>query len=61
MDSNYNVIFCADDNEHGVYCDVCYNLCIERCFKNHLKSQTHINNNRKTQQLNKAFQVISQF
>ena len=25
-------------------CDVCDNLCKERFFKNHLKSQTHTNN-----------------
>ena len=44
---NYQVIYCADDNEYRVYCDVCDNLCIERFFKNHFKSRTHTNNIRK--------------
>ena len=56
---NYEVIYCPEDNEYRVYCDVCDNLCIERFYKNHLKSRTHINNFRKIEQLNKAFQTIS--
>ena len=32
----------------------CDQLCIKRYFKNHLKSQTHTNNLRKRQQLNKS-------
>ena len=24
----YKVIFCADDNEYRVYCDVCDKICI---------------------------------
>ena len=44
---NYEVIYCEDDGEYRVYCDICDNLCIERFYKNHLKSQTHINNTRK--------------
>ena len=42
-----------------LYCDVCDKLCIERFYKNHLKSQTHTNNIRKIGQLSKSFQVIS--
>ena len=57
---NQQVIYC-EDGEYRVYCDVCDNLCIERFFNNHLKSQTHLNNIRERQQLNKSFQVISQF
>ena len=57
---NQQVIFCEDD-EYRVYCHICDNLCIERFYKNHLKSRTHTNNIRKREQLNKAFQVISQF
>ena len=41
------VIYCADDDEYRVYCDICDKLSIERFYKNHLKSQTHINNIRK--------------
>ena len=40
---NYEVIHCEDDGEYGSYCSVCDNLCIERYYKNHLKSGTHIN------------------
>ena len=36
-------------------------ICIERFFKKHLKSRTHTNNIREREQLNKAFQVISQY
>ena len=55
---NQQVIYCEDE-EYRVYCDVCDNLCIERFYKNHLKSKTH--NIRKREQLNKSFQVISQY
>ena len=60
MDSeNYDVIYCPEDNEYRVYCEVCDKLCIERFYKNHLKSQTPVKNIHKIEQLNKAFQVIS--
>ena len=39
-----NAIYCEDDDEYRIYCDVCDNLCIVRFYKNHLKSRTHINN-----------------
>ena len=57
---NQLVVFCEDD-EYRVYCEVCDNLCIERFYKNHLKSRTHINNFRKRQQLNESFHIISQY
>ena len=57
MDSE--VIYCPEDNEYKVYCEICDKLCIERYYKNHLKSQTHINNIRKVEQLDESFQVIS--
>ena len=44
-----NVIYCEDDGEYRIYCDICDILCIQRFYKNHLKSQTHINNIRKKQ------------
>ena len=54
MDSeNQEVLFCADDCEYRVYCNICDYLCIERFYKNHLKSQTHTNNILKTEQLKK--------
>ena len=49
----------SDNQEYRVYCDVCDNLCIERFYKNHLKSKTHINNIRKIEQLEKSFHLIS--
>ena len=56
---NTQNIYCPEDNEYRIYCSVCDKLCIERFYKNHLKSQTHINNIRNIEQLNKAFQTIS--
>ena len=45
MDSeNFEVIDCPENDEYRVYCDVCDKLCLERYYKNHLKSQTHTNN-----------------
>ena len=49
---NHQFIYC-EDGEYRVYCDVCDNLCIQSYEKNHLKSKSHINNNRK------AFEAIS--
>ena len=37
------VIYCEDDGECRVFCEICDKLCIERYYKNLLKSQTHIN------------------
>ena len=56
---NRLVIYCENDGEYRVYCDVCDSLCIERFYKNHLKSKTHINNIRKIDEINKAFEAIS--
>ena len=55
---NQLVIYCEDD-ESRVYCNVCDSLYIQRFYKNHLKSKTHINNIRKIEELEKSFQVIS--
>ena len=49
---NYEVIYCADDDEYRVYCDNCDNLCMERFYKSHLKSQSHTSNIYKRQRLN---------
>ena len=48
---NYEVIYCPEDGEYRVYCEVCDKHCIERYYKNHLKSGTHTNNIYKRQQL----------
>ena len=37
------------DNLLVIYCDVCDKLCIERFYKNQLKSHTHTNNVNKKQ------------
>ena len=49
----YEAIYCSEDGEYRVYCNICDKLCIERYYKNHLKSQTHTNNKYK------RFQIIS--
>ena len=49
---NQEVIYCADDDEYRVNCEICDKFCIERFYKNHLKSGTHTNNFYKRQQLN---------
>ena len=57
---NQQVIYCEDKGKYRVYCEICDKLCIERFYKNHLKSRTHKNNIHRRQQLNKSFQIISQ-
>ena len=59
MDSENQLVIYCDDDEYRVYCDVCDKLCIQRFYKNHLKSKTHINNIRKKEELNKSFEIIS--
>ena len=59
MDCENQLIIHCEDGEFRVYCDICDNLCIQRYYKNHLKSQIHINNIRKIEEINKAFEAIS--
>ena len=47
------------ENQLVIYCDVCDSLCIERFYKNHLKSKTHLKNIRKIEEINKASEAIS--
>ena len=47
---NYEVIYCADDEEYKIYCEICDELCNERYYKNHLKSEIHTTNIHKRQQ-----------
>ena len=56
---NQQVINCPEDDEYRIYCDICDSLCIQRFYKNHLKSKTHLNNIRKIEEINKAFEAIS--
>ena len=49
---NQLVIYC-EDGEYRVYCDICDISCIQRYYKNHLKSKSHINNIHKIEKLNK--------
>ena len=48
---NYEVIYCADDDEYRANCEICEKPCVDRYYKKYLKSGTHANNNRKRQQL----------
>ena len=41
---NQEVIYCLEDDEYRIFCDICDRLCTERFYENHLKSQTHTNN-----------------
>ena len=60
MDSDNQLVnYCEDDGEYRVYCNICESLCIERFYKNHLKSKTHLNILRKIEEINKAFEAIS--
>ena len=59
MNSENQLIIHCEDGEYRIYCNVCDKLCIERFYKNHLKSQTHINNIHKIEKLNNAFEAIS--
>ena len=56
---NQLVIYCEVDGENRVYCNICDSLCIERFYKNHLKSKTRLKNLRKIEEINKAFEAIS--
>ena len=48
---NQKRINCVDDNEFRIYCDICDKFAIDRCYNNHLKSQTQRNNFYKRQRL----------
>ena len=56
--NNQQVIYC-EDGEYRVYCNICDALCLERFYKNHLETKTHINIIHKREQLNKSFQIFS--
>ena len=47
---NQEVIYCEDDDENRVYCDLCDKLFIERFYENHSKSGTHTINFSKREQ-----------
>ena len=49
---NHEIIYCTDADENRIYCKSCYELFMERYYKNHLKSGTHINIIHKRQRLN---------
>ena len=49
---NQLAIYCEDDGEYRVYCNICNSICIQRFYKKHQKSKKHINNVRKTEELN---------
>ena len=43
IDNKSEVIYCPEDGDYRVYCNNCDKLCIERFYKNRLKSSTHAN------------------
>ena len=45
-------VYCDDNGENRIYCNVCDKLAIDRYYNNHLKSQTQMNNFRERQQFN---------
>ena len=47
VSNNYAAIYCPEDDEYRVYCDICVKLCIERFYENHLKPGTDTKNIRK--------------
>ena len=55
---NQQVIYC-EDGEYRVCCSVCDILCIERFYKNHLKSRFHIIKFFERQKIDKSFQIVS--
>ena len=55
---NLEAIYCEDDGELRVHCDICDKLCIERFYKNNLKSQTHTDNIRKKNLILKKYDPL---
>ena len=51
---NQEIIYCADDEEYRVYCNIYDKLCIKRFQENHLTSQSHTNIIYERQRLNKT-------
>ena len=49
---NQEVIYCADDEEYRLYCEIFGKLCMAKYYKNLLKSRTHTNKFHKRQRLN---------
>ena len=41
MNSDNQQVNLCEDGEFRVYCNICEDLCIERYYKNPIKSQTH--------------------
>ena len=54
----YEVLYCPEDGESRVYCEVCDKLCIERYCKNDHKSGTHTNNFYRRQGLKDSKKVL---
>ena len=41
-------IYCPEDDTYRIYCDIRDKICIDKFYQNHLKSQTHLNNLRRS-------------
>ena len=51
-------VYCADENEYRIHCDVCDKFAIIKSHNNHLKTQTLISNLYRKQQLIKTITNI---
>ena len=52
---NQEAIYCEDDGECIIYCNICDKLCIERFYRKNLKSQTHTDKFHKKRTIKKIF------
>ena len=48
---NQEILYCEDDDEYRIYCEICDKLSSKTHFENHPKSGTHVNNTHKRQRL----------
>ena len=55
---NQEKIYCTDDDEERIHCDICDKLSIGRYYNNHLKSRIHISNIRSKQPLKKQIKCM---
>ena len=55
---NQEAVYCEDDGEYRINCGIYDNLCKERFWKNHPKSQPQTKNIRERELINKWFQIM---
>ena len=57
-ENNREVIYCPQDFEYWLYCEVCDKLYIERFYKKYLQTSTHFTKIREIYQTNKTITNI---